>query len=178
MKIYLYFEAIVISLIVYFLNFFYCSIPVPDIKHIHDRKLIHVEAVELLNCIFKEIRKLSKPQLEKMDIDKILYDAIEHGIIEFVYEILKFTPEIIWRKDRRGRTIFSHAIILRQEKIYSLIYGLGTEKCIIARRHDVFGNNFLHLAAKLSPSSQLERVSGAALQMQRELQWFKVGIFN
>ncbi|XP_027073877.1 uncharacterized protein [Coffea arabica] len=146
---------------------------VPDIKQIHDRKLIHKEAIQLLTCIFKEIRTLSKKELEKMDIDKILYDAIEHGIIEFVDEIFKFTPEIIYKKDKRGRTLFSHAIVLRQEKIYSLIYALGRRKSILARRHDYFQNNFLHLAAKLSPQSQLDRVSGAALQMQRELQWFQ-----
>lgn len=147
---------------------------VPDIKHIHDRKLVHDEAVKLLSCIFKEIRHMSKSQLEKMEIDKILYDATKHGIVEFVVEILKFMPEIIWRKDKMGRTIFAHAIVLRQENIFSLIYGLGTQRSIMARRHDVFGNNYLHLAAKLSPPCQLERVSGAALQMQRELQWFKV----
>ncbi|KAL3528029.1 hypothetical protein ACH5RR_012685 [Cinchona calisaya] len=146
---------------------------VPDIKHIHDRKLVNDEAAKLLSCIFKEIRHMSKSQLEKMEIDKILYDAIKHGIIEFVVEILKFTPEIMWRKDKKGRTIFAHAIFLRQEKIFSLIYGLGAQRSIMARRHDVFGNNYLHLAAKLSPPSQLDRVSGAALQMQRELQWFK-----
>ncbi|GAY65180.1 hypothetical protein CUMW_239240 [Citrus unshiu] len=33
-----------------------------------------------------------------------------------------------------------------------------------------FGNNILHLVAKLVPSSE---VAGAALQVQRELQWFK-----
>lgn len=135
---------------------------------------MHDEAVKLLSCVFKEIRQMRKPQLENMDIDKILYDAIKHGIIEFIVEMLKFTPEIIWRKDKKGRTIFAHAIVLRQEKIFSLIYGLGTERSIMARRHDVFGNNYLHLAAKLSPQSHLDRVSGAALQMQRELQWFKV----
>nr|TKR66365.1 uncharacterized protein D5086_0000310550 [Populus alba] len=38
---------------------------------------------------------------------------------------------------------------------------------------DSSGNTMLHLAAKLSPPSQLSRISGAALQMQRELQWYK-----
>lgn len=33
--------------------------------------------------------------------------------------------------------------------------------------------NMLHLAAKLAASNHLNRVSGAALQMQRELLWFK-----
>ncbi|XP_027178775.1 uncharacterized protein LOC113777776 [Coffea eugenioides] len=139
----------------------------------HDRKLIHKDAIQLLTCIFKEIETLSMKELEEMDIDKILYDAIEHGIVEFVEKTFKFRTGIIYKRDKKGRTIFSHAIVLRQEKIYSLIYALGTRKSILARRHDFFQNNFLHLAAKLSPSSQLDKVSGAALQMQRELQWFK-----
>ena len=39
---------------------------------------------------------------------------------------------------------------------------------------DPSGNNLLHLAARLAPSSKLNLISGAALQIQRELQWFKV----
>nr|GEZ54320.1 ankyrin repeat family protein [Tanacetum cinerariifolium] len=35
------------------------------------------------------------------------------------------------------------------------------------------GNNVLHLAARLAPIHKLNVVSGAALQMQRELQWFE-----
>ncbi|KAI3513609.1 hypothetical protein L1887_20945 [Cichorium endivia] len=146
---------------------------VPDIKHLHEKKLINDEAGKLLSCIFKEIRSMSRSQLEKMEIDKAVHGAIKHGIVEFVVELLTYNPEFIWRKDKKGRTLFSHAIILRQEKIFSLFYGLGTRKSIVASRHDIFHNNFLHLAAKLSPPAQLERVSGAALQMQRELQWFK-----
>lgn len=38
---------------------------------------------------------------------------------------------------------------------------------------DNFSNNILRLAGNLAPKDQLNRVSGAALQMQRELQWFK-----
>ncbi|XP_076940999.1 uncharacterized protein LOC143610391 [Bidens hawaiensis] len=112
-------------------------------------------------------------ELETMEIDKAVHNAIKYGIVEFVEELLNYNPDFIWRKDKRGRTIFSHAIILRQEKIFNLFYRLGTKKSIVASRHDIFQNNFLHLAAKLSPPAQLERVSGPALQMQRELQWYK-----
>ncbi|KAJ0778886.1 putative PGG domain-containing protein [Helianthus annuus] len=38
---------------------------------------------------------------------------------------------------------------------------------------DKDGNNLLHLAAQLVPIHKLNVVSGAALQMQRELQWFQ-----
>ncbi|KAJ0795868.1 putative PGG domain, ankyrin repeat-containing domain superfamily [Helianthus annuus] len=146
---------------------------VPDIKHLHDRKLVNDEASNLLGCIFKEIKGMKLLELERLEIDKAVHNAIKHGIIEFVEELLTYNPEFIWRKDKRGRTTFSHAIVLRQENIFSLFYRLGTKKSIVASRHDIFQNNFLHLAAKLSPPAQLERVSGAALQMQRELQWYK-----
>ncbi|KAA8531046.1 hypothetical protein F0562_005755 [Nyssa sinensis] len=146
---------------------------VPDIQHIHKRKSMHHEANELLGCIFKEMKNLSSAQLDQMGIDEAIYDAIKHGIVEFIVELLKYKPDFVWRKDNKGRTIFSHAIVLRQEKIFNLIYAFGTKTSIMARRHDIFHNNFLHLAAKLSPPPRLEHLSGAALQMQRELQWFK-----
>ncbi|KAJ9558172.1 hypothetical protein OSB04_012786 [Centaurea solstitialis] len=38
---------------------------------------------------------------------------------------------------------------------------------------DKDGNNLLHLAAQIAPIHKLHIVSGAALQMQRELQWFQ-----
>ncbi|KAK4430377.1 hypothetical protein Salat_1338400 [Sesamum alatum] len=146
---------------------------VPNIKYILVRKLVHDESIKLVRSMFKEMRKLSTQELEKMDIDSIIYDAVKHGITEFITEMLEYKPEFMWRKDRKGRTVFGHAIVLRQEKIFNLIYGLGAKKNMIARTQDVFRNNYLHLAAKLSPPDRLERLSGAALQMQRELQWFK-----
>lgn len=44
---------------------------------------------------------------------------------------------------------------------------------LVTRYIDPYGNNILHLAGRLPPSDRLNLVSGAALQMQRELQWFK-----
>ncbi|KAE9449792.1 hypothetical protein C3L33_18300, partial [Rhododendron williamsianum] len=150
------------------------SFGMEDIPDVYHTKLVHGEALKILSCICKEIPKLSESQLTDIGIDEMIYDAVKHGILEFIVELIKCDPPIIWRKDSKGRTIFAHAIVLRQEKIFSLIHGFGTRKNIMAHRHDVFGNNYLHLASKLSPPGQLERVSGSALQMQRELQWFKI----
>ncbi|KAJ9560759.1 hypothetical protein OSB04_005919 [Centaurea solstitialis] len=88
---------------------------VSDIKHLHDVKLVNDEASKLLSAIFRKMREISKLQLERMEIDRALYIAIKHGIVEFLVELLQFYPEFIFRKDKRGRTIFSHAIILRQQ---------------------------------------------------------------
>ncbi|PWA77500.1 ankyrin repeat-containing domain, PGG domain protein [Artemisia annua] len=38
---------------------------------------------------------------------------------------------------------------------------------------DSYGNNLLHLVGRLIPTNKLNLISGAALQIQRELQWFK-----
>ncbi|XP_022848480.1 uncharacterized protein LOC111370823 [Olea europaea var. sylvestris] len=56
---------------------------------------------------------------------------------------------------------------------WGILRSIGKEKCLMGMRYDIFGNNYLHLAAKLSLPSRLDIVTGAALQMQRELQWFK-----
>ncbi|XP_022851723.1 uncharacterized protein LOC111373415 [Olea europaea var. sylvestris] len=52
---------------------------------------------------------------------------------------------------------------------------LGATKDFITYYIDDEGNNILHLAGKLAPPSRLNTISaGPALQMQRELLWFKV----
>ncbi|KAK0604814.1 hypothetical protein LWI29_019727 [Acer saccharum] len=149
------------------------EIYVPDLNHLYHKKLRHAEAQKILKCIIKEIPKLSDSELERIGLNKAIYDAIKNGITEFVDEMIETTPEIIWKKDEKGRTIFAHAIVRRQENIFSHVYGLGAKMRIAVIRHDIFHNNFLHLAAKLSPPSRLDRISGAALQMQRELEWFE-----
>ncbi|KAK1588780.1 hypothetical protein Q3G72_026939 [Acer saccharum] len=146
----------------------------PDLNHLYHKKLRHAEAQKILKCIIKEIPKLSDSELERIGLNKAIYDAIKNGITEFVDEMIETTPEIIWKKDEKGRTIFAHAIVRRQENIFSHVYGLGAKMRIAVIRHDIFHNNFLHLAAKLSPPSRLDRISGAALQMQRELEWFEM----
>ncbi|KAK1587854.1 hypothetical protein Q3G72_017487 [Acer saccharum] len=146
---------------------------VPDLNHLYHKKLRHAEAQKILKCIIQEIPKLSNSELERIGLNNAIYDAIKNGITEFVDEMIETTPEIIWKKDEKGRTIFAHAIVRRQENIFSHVYGLGAKMRIAVIRHDIFHNNFLHLAAKLSPPSRLDRISGAALQMQRELEWFE-----
>ena len=80
-------------------------------------------------------------------------------------------PEIAWSRDDNKYTIFHVAVIHRQENVYNLLYELGSKKLGTL---DKDKNNILHLAAMKPAKSRLNIVSGAALQMQRELLWFKV----
>ncbi|XP_026429561.1 uncharacterized protein LOC113325949 [Papaver somniferum] len=68
------------------------------------------------------------------------------------------------------------AIVERNEKMVSLICDLGDvygDKFDLVSITDDEKNTILHYAAKLAPSAQLNLISGVALQMQREVQWFK-----
>ncbi|GKV20709.1 hypothetical protein SLEP1_g30794 [Rubroshorea leprosula] len=69
-----------------------------------------------------------------------------------------------------SRTIFACAIAHRQEKVAKFLCGNMVDQFYGT---DPDGNNNLHLAAKLGPHFELDRVSGAALQLQSELRWFK-----
>ncbi|KAJ9177786.1 hypothetical protein P3X46_012959 [Hevea brasiliensis] len=146
---------------------------VPGIRHLYNLKLTHAQAQELLCCICQQLSTLRKSEFDRLGVQKAIFIAVEHGIVEFIVEMTKHYPDIIWCEDECKRGIFMYATLQRQEKIFSLIYKMGAKKNYMATHWDKFFNNILHQAAYLAPSSQLECVSGAALQMQRELQWFK-----
>ncbi|XP_030941534.1 uncharacterized protein LOC115966439 [Quercus lobata] len=61
----------------------------------------------------------------------------------------------------------------QQESVFNLIYETAEVKEMILTYVDDKNENILHLAGYLAPSSRLNIVSGAALQMQQELLWFK-----
>ncbi|KAL5752084.1 hypothetical protein ACOSP7_022263 [Xanthoceras sorbifolium] len=146
---------------------------VPAIMLIYELKWTHVQAQELLRCICQEISIRGESKFEELDVKKVVFKAVKHGIVEFITELMQHYPNTIWCYDESNRHIFLYATLQRQEKIFNLIYNLGAKKNIVATNWDRAHNNILHQAAFLAPSDQLDRVSGAALQMQRELQWFK-----
>ncbi|KAK4593413.1 hypothetical protein RGQ29_017501, partial [Quercus rubra] len=98
--------------------------------------------------------------------------ATEEGIYEFVFEMVKAVPPLVWSHDAKSRNIFAVAVQYRRAKIFSLIYRLNIKNAL-ASSVDSTGNNLLHMAGMLAPSTSLDRIAGAALQMQRELQWFQ-----
>ncbi|CAL5426150.1 unnamed protein product [Camellia sinensis] len=146
---------------------------VPYIKHIYVIKLKHAQVLELLDCISQHISALNHSQIKDTELFQAVFNAIKHGNVEFVEEILTAYPDIVWILDKDERNIFLYAVLQRQEKIFTLLHKMGPKKNLIATSLDKNGNTILHHAAMLSPSSHLDGISGAALQMQRELQWFE-----
>ncbi|XP_038875615.1 uncharacterized protein LOC120068020 isoform X2 [Benincasa hispida] len=106
---------------------------------------------------------------------RLLHDAASVGNVEFLVLLIRRYPDIVWEEDADGKSIFHVAVENRLEDVFNLIYEIGGLKDFSAKyRTTVKGKyNILHLAAKLAAPNHLDRVSGAALQMQRELLWFK-----
>ena len=149
------------------------------IKSIRAQKLRHAQAVKLLQGICTELRNIKPDRVLGYRVHQAVIQAIKQGNVEFVTGMIKSIPELVWNGDINDRNIFSIAILNCQEKIFNLLHGLtNVNKMKVTSDDDRFGNNMLHLAAMLAPSDQLDGISGAALQMQRELQWFKVNIFS
>ena len=105
---------------------------------------------------------------------KLLFDAATVGNFEFLAELVNSYPDLLWETDDLKRSIIHVAVLHRHANIFNLIHDVGSLKEFVGTSTDFDGNNILHLAAKLPSKDRLNIVSGAALQMQRELLWYEV----
>ncbi|KAF6139452.1 hypothetical protein GIB67_026294 [Kingdonia uniflora] len=144
---------------------------VPWIKRIHDRKLKHMQTLQPVKCICAELKGLDNTMMSL--VKEEILEAARSGTYEVVRECLQSLPYSIWLTDDDGRNVLHLAILHRQVKVFNLIYQISSFKNFILVHTDKSDNNLFHLAGRLAPPPQLNFVSGAVLQMQRELQWFK-----
>ncbi|XP_076889134.1 uncharacterized protein LOC143539815 [Bidens hawaiensis] len=150
-----------------------CVIVAPTIKNIHDIKVNNKLSSSLVERICKIV-------IEKVDHDitwnilrSAITTAVKYGTHELIEECILTYPGIIWY-DVGGFCLFLAAIKQRQERVYNLVHQMSGHKVFAATQLDGEENeNALHIAAKLAPPHRLNVVTGAALQMQRELQWFQ-----
>ena len=133
-------------------------------------KLIHVQANELLGIMCKQLSNSSSTKYSDA-----IFCAIENGILKFVDKIAKESPRVLVRSnsDERFPNALWAAIFYRQAEIFSLICEVDKNKRS-TWEYDKQGNNILHMTGKLPPSTLVNRTVGAAFQMQKELQWYKV----
>ncbi|CAA2966412.1 Hypothetical predicted protein [Olea europaea subsp. europaea] len=152
-----------------------CPYPLTPLEFLKDKEYmdILVEAIHADMYDFKGIN--SSLQMRRQAKNLILHDAAKVGNVEFLTLFTHSVPELTRKADSKNRySIFHVAVVDRQGKVFSLIYQTGASKHFITYYIDDEGNNILHLARKLAPPSRLNTVSaGPALQMQRELLWFK-----
>ncbi|KAM0010900.1 putative ankyrin repeat-containing domain, PGG domain, leucine-rich repeat domain superfamily [Helianthus debilis subsp. tardiflorus] len=145
------------------------------------------EALQLLKIIWGNMAKMTKTEVNdiirgpplregrtiKGYPSRVLFVAAKLGNTRFIVELIRSYPDLIWKVDDKGKTIFHLAVKRRQEKIYNLLYEIGAMKDLITPIKDKKGNNMLHMVSKSAKQSRFQNVSGVAFQMQRELLWFK-----
>ncbi|KAF5442132.1 hypothetical protein F2P56_037179 [Juglans regia] len=136
------------------------------------RELENNSFQDLLSHICTEIRTFTQSQVDSTIVPAI-FCAISRGNFEFVSSMLKANPEFLLIRNSEGMSIFQCAVLHRQAKICSLIYELEGVEALLAER-DKSGNTILHLAGMLTEHTPIyDQIAGAALQMRREVQWFK-----
>ncbi|EFH49425.1 hypothetical protein ARALYDRAFT_908361 [Arabidopsis lyrata subsp. lyrata] len=144
------------------------------IMQTYDLKERHSQAQNLLKKMCTELPGMVKDNSWKEMVYGALLEAVKNGNKEFFIEIIKCNPQLLWIwKADSGRNLFQLAVEFKKDKIFNLIHGLDDRKVTLLRSYDNKNNNILHIAAHLSTPDQLSKISGAALKMQRETQWFK-----
>ncbi|XP_076916744.1 uncharacterized protein LOC143576567 [Bidens hawaiensis] len=156
----------------YFLWWKAAATIVPPIKHIEMKRKEYKEATKVLKLVLETIIEKRLGSSHDLYTGPILEAACQDAY-EVVYQILGRWPEAIRCKDKNGYDIIQLATIHRSERIFNLIYIIGEHKNIYRTIEDSSKNNLLHLVGRLAPSNKLKRRTGAALQLQRELQWLQ-----
>ncbi|AED90776.1 Ankyrin-repeat containing protein [Arabidopsis thaliana] len=146
------------------------------IKQTYDLKKRHSQAQKLLKQMCTSLRDImAKNEIRwKETVYEALLEAAKSGNRDFFIEIIKCNSQLLWiLNPTSGRNLFQLAVEFKKEKIFNLIHGLDDRKVTLLRSYDKGNNNILHIAGRLSTPDQLSKISGAALKMQRESQWFK-----
>ncbi|PWA76299.1 ankyrin repeat-containing domain, PGG domain protein [Artemisia annua] len=145
----------------------------PAIKNIQDIKIKN-ELGNAIVKIFCKVIEIKDPVIASKVLGSSIAIAVKSGIYELIEECVLAYPGIIW-SEFEGYNLFHLAIKERQVQVYNLVYQMSGHKAFAAS--ELHGEekleNALHVAAKLAPSHLLSTITGAALQLQRELQWYK-----
>ncbi|XP_015161963.1 uncharacterized protein [Solanum tuberosum] len=147
------------------------EIVVPPLKHIRKKKLIHHNAVKYAECLCEKIETLNDKEVDSI-VSRPLLDAACYDTYELVEIIFRKFPSLAYCYDQDSKNIFHIAIEHRCENVFNLICQMSQLRHQLMVSVDSSGNTVLHLAGKMA-QNKLNLVSGPALQMQRELQWFK-----
>ena len=122
----------------------------------------------------KVLPGLNFQQLENGRVIEAMIEAVKEGRVEFVTEILKAYPQLVWCVEKStDRDLFDFAVLHRQDEVFRLLCRSPAKNVLFATT-DSDKNNKLHMAGVFNPSARRNTVPGAAFLMQREVQWYKV----
>ncbi|OMO80224.1 hypothetical protein CCACVL1_13118 [Corchorus capsularis] len=144
------------------------------IKGLYDLKVRHGYNQTILEMLTPMMATVDYNYIRDDEIKNVIINAVKFGITNVLVELIRVNPDILMFIDDMRRNIFLLAVIHRQEKVLSLIYGIGALRKVHFRSTcDKDGNNMLHLAGNSPPQRLIDDIQGPALLLQRELQWFE-----
>ncbi|XP_021981305.1 uncharacterized protein LOC110877466 isoform X1 [Helianthus annuus] len=145
------------------------------VSHINDLymdKVKHHKALTVLKFVCEKVGKLKYSGGK--DYETALIVAVENNIPEVIEHITRAIPQSIRTMKDNTYTLYHLAIMNRCENAYNiLVYEMNYHKDLLYGTPFFNIESLNHLAGKLAPQDKLNMVTGAALQMQRELQWFQ-----
>ncbi|XP_031128590.1 ankyrin repeat-containing protein NPR4-like [Ipomoea triloba] len=141
-------------------------------KSIVNKMVMHQEAVKLLKCLCDQLKTLNEKQVLSLTLGA-MFRATSSDICNVILNIVEAYPLMAYSTNSMGQNILHAAVENRSENVFNLVCGTRVLRSLLSDSEDRNKNSVLHLAGKLAPPHKLNLVSGAALQMQRELQWFK-----
>ncbi|KAD3337813.1 hypothetical protein E3N88_33334 [Mikania micrantha] len=145
---------------------------VSHVKKLHEDKVKHKRALAILKFICEEVGKSRSNHAEHCY--GAFKSAVETNTPEVIEQITRIFPHFLRVDDIEGCSLTQHSIMNRCEHVYNfLVHEVTQDKYFHMVSRDGDGNNIAHLAGRLAPLDKLNMVTGAALQMQRELQWFQ-----
>ncbi|TYJ99338.1 ankyrin repeat-containing protein [Cucumis melo var. makuwa] len=145
-------------------------------KHIYKKKMMQIQAykmVELMWSVVLNVIPENKVSDFMMNPSSMLHEAARVGNVEFLKVLTNEYPDLAWNVDGGRKSIFHVAVENRQASVFSLIYEMGEFLDYLPYYFDEENMSLLELAAQMPDPSHLNRISGAAFQMHRELLWFK-----
>ncbi|MCL7042875.1 hypothetical protein MKW94_022546, partial [Papaver nudicaule] len=145
---------------------------VPGLKQPLDDKVKYYKTLRIVDMVSELLMNMNPTALREAGIFEAINRATIHGIVELFDSLAASNPSMLHFEDDDGRSLIQIATLRRQENIFRYISQLGQMYQNINSR-DRDGNNILHSAGSWMPSPQLDKVPGAALQMQREIQWYQ-----
>ncbi|GKC18640.1 ankyrin repeat family protein [Tanacetum coccineum] len=150
-----------------------CLRDVPHVKHLKDDKVKHNTTIKLLRRICEEVdRRNTSSDIQRLFSSPFCL-AVENNTDEAI-DVLTTYFRGLYNSVKDGHDIYQLTVLNRSEKVYIFIMNHKRDAISdLATIHDNDDNNILHFAGRLAPIHKLNVASGAALQMQRELQWFE-----
>lgn len=154
----------------------------PPVLRIRDAKLRHKGAVELAKKVCAQISSMKTAELLKFfEDDNIIFYATSKGIVEILEVCLESFPELKWTT-YCGKSWLTIAVEYRQGEACGLFLAANSSdnlSIIPTTPEDAESRAMLWAAAHNSLDfGYLSNVPSAAIQMQRELQWFKVMYYH